>query len=85
MVVIEPLFHQLLLLRTETDMTDFAGVVSYRQDQNGMALATLALRTTSLVANHAMQQRPVQKFGSRKVSRQLVASVYDRLLFHYKK
>jgi len=83
MVVIEPLFHQLLLFRTKTDMTDFAGIVSYRQDQNRMALATLALRTTSLVANHAMQQRPVQKLRRGKVSRQLVASVYDRLLFHY--
>ena len=83
MVVIEPLFHQFLLFGTETDMTDFAGAVSYRQDQNGMALATLTLRTTSLVANHAMQQRSMQKFGSRKVSRQLVASLYRRLLFHY--
>jgi hypothetical protein len=68
MVVIEPLFHQLLLFRAETDMADLAAGVSYRQDQNGMALATLTLRTTSLVANHAMQQRPVQKFGGRKVS-----------------
>ena len=83
MVVLEPLFHQLLLFRTETDMTDFAGVVSYRQDQNRMALSTFTLRTTSLVANHAMQQRPVQKFGRRKVSRQLVASLYGRFLFHY--
>jgi hypothetical protein len=30
-----------------------------------------------------MQQRPVQKLRRGKVSRQLVASVYDRLLFHY--
>lgn len=85
MVILDPLLHHLLLLRTKTNVPDFATGFAHRQNQNRVAFASIALGTSGFMTDYAFQQRTAQQFTRGKVFSQFIAPPHGVFVFHYVK
>lgn len=83
MIVLDPLLHNVLLLRTQADMTDFASRFADRQNQDWMAFATITLGTTRLMSDRPLQQGSTQQFRGGQIGRQFLTPTEGLFVFHY--
>jgi hypothetical protein len=81
-VVLQPFFDQLFLLRPQTDVSDFVTGDSNGQDQNRVSFPPCALRTSLFMPNGSLQQRAAHKLASGQRSRKLFPTPKNLFLFH---